>query len=252
MLPLERRRRILDLLKSRGTMRTSEIASELKVSNSTARRDLEELSERGQIDRSHGAAAPKLRDLAPEPPFDQKVGSRRGEKDRIAAAAAKLVPDGSTLIFDSGTTLLALARRLAGRPVTCITLDLPVAQVLAQGETEVWMVGGRVRNGLYSVVGPWGEEVLKSSRADIFFMGADAVDQEVVSNSTVEEATMKQLGIRGAQETILLADHTKFGRRSMAVVCGLQEVDLLIADDKLAELGIMQHLNGKLLRIEVA
>jgi DeoR/GlpR family transcriptional regulator of sugar metabolism len=252
LLPLERKQRILQLLKAKGTLRTADIASALRVSPATVRRDLEELAEQGQIERTHGGASPKLIGTAAEPPFDLKIGRMAKEKEAIADKAARLVRDGATIIFDSGTTVLALARKLAGRNVTCIVLDLPVGHTLAHGDTEVWAVGGRVRNGLYSMVGPWGEDVLRASRADLFFLGADAVDDEVVSNSTVEEASMKRLAIQAASQTILLADHTKFGRRAMARVCGIEEPDVIVTDKRALELELFTTMIDKFKRIEVA
>ncbi len=98
-----------------------------------------------------------------------------------------MVPDGATVVLDSGTTALALARLLAGRPIRAVALDLPVAQALAQGRTEVLLPGGSVRNGFLSLVGSWAEELLARVRADLFFLGADAFDPEGVTNHTFEE-----------------------------------------------------------------
>lgn len=228
----ERLERIVQLLKQRGGVRTNELAEELGVSAATVRRDLEDLAARGLVDRAHGGAVILRSGTDKEAPFAERAQRMRAEKERIARRALDFVPDGATAILDSGTTVLELARRLAGRSMTAIALDLPSAKALSAEEgVEVWTPGGRVRNGLFSLVGPWAEQTLRTLAVDAFFMGADGIDAVGVSNSTVEEAEVKRLAIGSARTTILLADSTKFGRRSFARVCALTDIDTLITDE---------------------
>ncbi len=226
----QRRRRLLALVEASGGMRTADLAAALGVSAATVRRDLAALERAGLLRRAHGGALPRQPGTAAEPPFELKAKSQRGEKERIAARAAKLVPEGATVILDSGTTALALARRLAERPVTVIALDLKVAEALARGRAEVWVVGGRARNGLFSLVGPWAENLLAEVHADLFFLGADAVDEEAVTNATLEEAEVKRRAHAAAKKTILIADHTKFGRRALARVLPLEALGGVVTD----------------------
>ncbi len=229
-LPVERRQRILQLLEARGGLRTSELQQAIGASIATIRRDLNDLAAASLVERTHGGALPRALGTAHEPPFSVKSALMREEKERIAIGAARLVPPGSTIILDSGSTTLALARHLAGKRITVIALDLPGAQAAASGATEVLQIGGRVRNGLYSLVGPWAEDTLRGLHADVFFLGADAVDDDEVTNSTVDEAAVKRLAIRSAREVILLADHSKFGRRALAQVCRLDELSAIVTD----------------------
>ncbi|MBM3471289.1 MAG: DeoR/GlpR transcriptional regulator [Armatimonadetes bacterium] len=229
-LPAERRQRILQLLEARGGLRTADLQQAIGVSVATIRRDLSDLAEQNLIERTHGGALQRALGTAHEPPFSVKSALMREEKERIAKGAARLVSPGSTIILDSGSTALALARQLAGQRITVIALDLPAAQAAAAGQTEVLLAGGRVRNGLYSLVGPWTEETMRGLHGDLFFMGADAVDDDEVSNSTVDEAAVKRLAIRAAREVILLADHSKFGRKALAQVCRLDELSVLVTD----------------------
>lgn len=221
-----RRQVILDLLRCHRSLSTRELARQLGVSEATIRRDLSALARKGLLVREHGGA------LYPEaePPYVIKLTRNEKAKEAIARKASTLVPDGSTLILDSGTTTLALARLLAGRPVRVIALDVPIAQVLAKGDTEVLLPGGRVRNGFYSLVGSWTEELLEQVRADIFFLGADAFDPDGITNYTFEEATVKRKAIAVSQRTILLADQSKWRKRAPAFVAPLRAVDLVITN----------------------
>lgn len=230
-LPAERRQRILQLLEARGGLRTAELHQAIGTSIATIRRDLNDLAEQKLLERTHGGALPRTLGTTHEPPFSVKSALMREEKERIARGAARLVSPGSTVILDSGSTVLALARQIAGKRITVIALDLPTAQAAADGHTEVLQIGGRVRNGLYSLVGPWAEDTLRGLHGDLFFLGADAVDDDEVTNSTVDEAAVKRLAIRAAREVILLADHSKFGRRALAQVCRLEELSAVVTDE---------------------
>ncbi len=236
-LPAERRQRILQMLEVQGSLRTTDLRKALGVSVATIRRDLEAMAQQGVVARTHGGALLRARGTAFEPPFAVKSAVMLAEKERISKRAAEMVPVGATIVLDSGSTTCALARQLAGRRVTIIALDVAAAQAAAVGDTEVLLVGGRVRNGLFSLIGPWTEETIRGLSGDSFFMAADAVDESEITNSTVEEAAVKRLGIRIARRVVLLADHTKFGRRSLAQVCGLSDVDTIITDSGIGQLG---------------
>ncbi|MFC4453586.1 DeoR/GlpR family DNA-binding transcription regulator [Deinococcus sonorensis] len=230
MLPLERQTRILELIDGHETLLTQELADRVGVSGATIRRDLQDLAERGLVTRTHGGAIRVQRSIAQEPEFAAKSVRMQSEKVAIAEYAAAHVQDGTTLILDAGTTMLEVARRLAGRPLTVITLDLPAAQVLAVGATEVLLLGGRVRSNSFSITGPWAEEQLRSLQADLFLMGAHAVDARGISNAVIEEAMVKRVAVMVSHRTMLLADHTKFGWRAMTPVCGLDCVHQIVTD----------------------
>jgi DeoR/GlpR family transcriptional regulator of sugar metabolism len=227
---MERQERIVALLEERDALLTQQISDQLNISIATVRRDLIELAQRGLLVRTHGGAMRPSRSLAQEPAFASKTARMREEKIRIAAHVASMVEDGSTLIVDAGTTTLEVARRLAGRRIVVIALDLPAAQELAQGQTEVLLCGGRVRSNSYSITGPWAEGLLRDLRADVFIMGAHAVDERGVSNAGLEEGTVKMLALKASARTILVADHTKFGQRAMVQVCGNTEIGLVVTD----------------------
>lgn len=230
-LSVKRQQRILRMLEASGGLRTVQLARALGVSVATVRRDLDLLARRGLIERTHGGALPVRMGTGREPPYALKSERMLPEKERIAARAAELVPEGATVIVDSGTTALSVARRLVGRRLTVVCLDLPTATAISEQEgPEVWVPGGRVRNGLFSLVGPWAERELEHIHADVFFLGADAVDLDGVTNSTVEEAEIKRLAMKAARQTVLVADHTKFGRKAMALVCRLEELAAVVTD----------------------
>ncbi|MDE2394084.1 MAG: DeoR/GlpR transcriptional regulator [Burkholderiales bacterium] len=237
-LPEVRRQRLLELVRKSGKLTTAGLVQALGASVATVRRDLAALEDLNLVKRTHGGvigvnlelgpAAPTAADY--EPGFSDKRSRQREEKDAIAAAAARLVDDGATVLLDSGTTCLALARLLAGRRLTVVALDLNAAIAVAHGATEVLMAGGRVRPGLYNVVGPWTDAVLRDLMVDTFFMGADGISELGVTNSAVDEARVKAMAMKSAGRCVVLADHTKFNVRKLAPVCALDAVDVFVTD----------------------
>lgn len=236
MLPPERRRRILDLVNRDGGVTTTALAELLHTSLPTVRRDLELLGRQGLIIRTHGGALSHSRSTAYEPPYRQKVHLRAEAKERIGRAAAALIKERDTVIFDSGSTCFQVARQAHGRPFTAVALDLPLALELADDpKVEVLVVGGKARTGLYSLVGPMAEGMLAQLHVNRFFLGADAVHSaHGVTNATAAEVPAKRLAIRAAQEVILVADSSKFQALALIEVCRLDEIHHVITDRDLA------------------
>lgn len=227
---------MLELVRKRKSITTTELVNELASSAATVRRDMAILEDLNLLKRSHGGAIALESGKAPygqdyEPGFQEKMAQSRTAKDRIAQVAAKLVEDGTTILLDSGTTALALAQQLAGRRITVIAVDLKVAEAAAHSQTEVLIVGGRVRQGLFSVVGPWTDSALEALAVDVFFLGADAIAEQGVTNSALDEARVKSLAIQCAKRCVVIADHTKFNLRKMAPVCALDQIDVLVTDE---------------------
>jgi DeoR/GlpR family transcriptional regulator of sugar metabolism len=228
--PQDRQRRMYDLVVEHRRLSTSELAGLLDISLPTIRRDLTVLEQAGLISRTHGGVmAQGAGDIA-EPLFLEKLRLRQNLKRRIADKAAAMVEDGDVVILDSGTTALAIARLLAGRPVAVVALDLKVAEAAAVGATDVRIVGGRLRNGYFSITGEGVAAELAGLRADLFFLSADAIDEDGVSNTTVEEADVKRAALTAARRSVLVADHSKLGQRGPVPVCGLAAVEGFITD----------------------
>lgn len=229
--PLERHQQMIDLIVDLKRVGTTELASRMGISLPTVRRDLAVLEQAGLVSRTHGGVVARgVGESINEPLFLEKLRTHQNLKARIGAAAAATVENNKVVILDSGTTSLAIARELAGRPVTVVAMDLKVAEAAASGVTEVHVLGGRIRNGYYSIVGSWMTDALKGIRADAFFMSADAIDETGVTNSTPDEAEAKRAAITQAVRTTLVADHSKLNLRSFIPVCPLDAVSLFITD----------------------
>lgn len=239
MLPEQRRRHIVDLMHRDGAADVRALARLLGVSGATIRRDLGLLEEQGLLTRTHGGAVPSRASTAFEPRYEEKARLHRRRKEAIAAAACERVEDGAVVVLDSGSTTHALARELKVRRhgLSIITTDLMIALELADVPGfEVVIAGGSVRPGLYSVVGPLAEGALTGLHANHAFLGADAVSPSAgVTNANLVEVGVKRQLIASSEDVVLLADHSKFGRVSLAHVAPLEAFALIVVDDGLPE-----------------
>ena len=236
LLVEERRRRILDLLAAHHRVTVNELASGFGVSTVTVRADLDALAEEGHLVRSHGGGLARIgpqRDL----PLTVKETLHRAEKQRIGQAAAAIVREGETVILDSGTTTVEIARHLRTRHpgrFTIITNGLNVAaEVCEHPHLRLVVIGGLLRQVSHSMVGPQAEHMLAGLRADRLFLGVDGLDPEVgLMTPDVLEAQLNALMIRVSREVTVVADSSKFSGRSLSVIGALDQVHRLITDTR--------------------
>ncbi len=247
LLVEERRRRILEALEHSERVTVQELVRRFGVSAVTIRKDLDALTEAGAIVRSHGGA------LRPLGPTDIAIGVKEilhhEEKVRVGAAAAALVQNDETIILDSGTTTLEVARQIAARKfrsLTVITNGLNIAVELARLQNiRLIMLGGMVRHVSHSVVGPHAEQMVRGLNADRLFLGVDGLDLEIgLMTPDVLEAQLNAMLIRVSREVNVVTDSSKFSRRSLSVIARLDAVHRIITDDGI-DPAFLAALRGK-------
>jgi len=230
----QRRRRMLDLVGQDGQATVAELAKLFSISAVTARGDLDALASVGSIVRSHGGAVRRL-DTTQDYPLRTKEALHRDEKCRIGRAAGDLVRAGETIILDSGTTTVEIARHLKIlklQPVTVITNALNIALELTDtpGITLI-MVGGLLRPLSSSFVGPQAEAMMNEFHADRLFLAVDGFDlQTGPSTPDVLEAQLNNVMMRSAKEVTVVADSSKLGRRAISKIGPFERIHRLITD----------------------
>ena len=156
MLAAERQSKIIEMTERKGSVQVEELASELKVSAMTIRRDLVKLQEEGKLERCHGGAVAKQ-----EENYAQKQTSNKTEKEKIAGMCASFVAEGDIIFLDAGTTTYEIAKRIKGIKNTLIvTNDLEIARLLEDGEPELFICGGRVQKSTGSMFGRYAADML--------------------------------------------------------------------------------------------
>lgn len=228
----ERHQQILDTALSRGRVEVAGLARDLSVAPETVRRDLTELERRGVLRRVHGGAIAVER-LGMEPPVVDREGTAAAEKDRIARAALDELPEEGSIIIDAGTSAIRFAELLpVDRVLTVVTHSLAVATILiSRPNVTLHLLGGLIRTRTYSSVGDWTRSQLADVFADVAFVGTNGVSVERgLSTPDLAEARVKRALLASSRRTVVLADHTKFGREDFAKVSPLSDVDTIVTD----------------------
>ncbi|AVR44342.1 transcriptional regulator [Christiangramia fulva] len=231
-----RHQQILEKLKKDKYIEVQDLCEILDVSAVTIRKDLRLLEQKGLLFRTHGGASLENPYIA-EKPVIEKEKLYTEEKSRIATKAASLIQPNDTIIIGSGTTVQNLAKAIVPKEkLSVITSSLYVALELTKyEEIEIIQLGGPLRHSSASVTGYYAEEILKNITCHQLFLGVDAIDTENGCTTTsLEEAILNRKMIKAAQKVIILADSTKFGKRSLGKICDLDQVHEIITDDKIS------------------
>lgn len=235
MYATERQQEILSRARKAGRVEVKELAESLDVTPETVRRDLTLLERRGLLRRMHGGAIPVER-LGIEPAVSDREGRMAGQKERIAKSALDELPDGGAIIIDAGTTTIRLAEALpTDREFTVVTHSLPIATVLAtRSNITLHLLGGVVRGRTLAAVGSWTTTALRDIYADVTFLGTNGITVDRgLTTPDLAEAGVKRALVAASRRTVVLADHTKFGRADFAQVASLEAIDTVVTDNGL-------------------
>lgn len=234
MLVDERRNQLLELVRRSGFASLPELAEELGVSESTVRRDLDYLEETGSAKRTHGGvfytgSSPQL------PHFEERQPAQWELKKAIARKAAELITPGDTLLLDGGTTTYEVARLLVGKPLQVVTNSLPVANLFAShSATDLVLLGGYVYPRTGVTLGPYANDQLAQLNVQKTILSVAGVNERGFYNSNLLLVETERAMMHAADQVIVVADSTKFGRQSLAHLCPLNSVQWLVVDQQLA------------------
>lgn len=199
----------------------------------TIRRDLDALESEGLLVRCYGGAIPTQR-IAFEFAFEKRRLQHHAAKRRIGRLAAARITPGQTVILDTGTTTLEIAKCLAKAGVACtvITSSLVIASQLWSCEPiELMLLGGRVRGNSPDLVGPGVELMLEKLAADVVFLGADGIDADRgCFTIDIEAARVAERMAASARRVIVVADSSKLGTPAPVRYLQLREIDELVTD----------------------
>lgn len=233
----QRKLGIVEYIEQHRQASVAELVTHFQVSSATIRNDLRELAEARLVVRTHGGAM-----VRSQTAFELKSGQQAEQnvaaKKEIGRLAAALVEDGDTVLIDSGTTTLELARGLADRrDLVVVTNSLRIAVELEKLESlQLIVIGGVVRRGFQCTVGLAGRNVLQGITVDKAFMGTNGLTLERgASTPDIGHAEIKKAMISGAKQVILLCDSSKLGRDSFAQFACLEDIDILVTESIDAE-----------------
>jgi DeoR/GlpR family transcriptional regulator of sugar metabolism len=267
MLTEERRTKIQELMRQKNTVSICELAGLFGTSEMTARRDLDELQQRGVCERIHGGAR-RVRPPEPRnaiyPSFWQREHCQAREKEAIGRAAAALVAPGDVIVVDTGTTAACLAQALLNaEPITLITNSLRVIDLL-QDASQVTLIcpGGTLfledrhtSGGDLAFVGALAVSTLRGLRAKKAFISTSGFTiADGAFNASQFQAEIKRVLIDIAEEAILIVDHTKFGRVDGFLVASARAFSKVITDTlaPAADVAALRALGIQVIQVEPA
>ncbi len=231
-----RHEKLLQFVSRRAFTSLHDAVEHLHASEATVRRDFARLAQQGLVERVRGGVRVLIAS-GDSAPFSIRQVQQSAQKHAIArVAAARIQPD-QVLFIDGGTTTFHLVACLPDVPLRIITNSLRLASALEvlpprRHVPQVFLTGGQLQRDAGLLIGPAAHDSLARYHADWAFLSVSGIDESGIYNSQETVVDSERLMIANAQRTVVMADHSKLGRRSMCRVCSLDEIDLLITDSQ--------------------
>ena len=233
---LKRRSEILDILNKTGKVSVSELSDKFNISEVSIRNDLSHLEKKGLLIKIRGGAI-KSQPVNFDLNLNQKLKINYKEKQKIGKKAVEFVKDGDSIIMDSGSTTLEVAKNLEKFDINLITNSLPIADICADfKKVKVIIPGGELRPDMRSLTGPLTLKAINEFNCDIAFIGADSISAESgIYTPLISEAAISRTMIKIANKVIVVVDSSKFTRKSFAKISSLDYIDVIITDNKIQD-----------------
>ena len=235
---VDRREKILKLISEKGKVYVHELSALFKVSEVTIRNDLDQLEKKNHLIRARGGALKIEGQVSLDFNLSEKHKLHYTEKASIGKKAASLIGDSETIILDSGTTTAEIAKNLANlNNISVITNAINIVNILTRFQAiNVIIPGGYLRKNSLSLVGPLAEKNFKNLYVDKVFIGVDGFDPNIGAfTPNIEEAYLNEIMIGIAKEVILVADSSKFNRKSLAFICPVSIINTIVTDEGLSQ-----------------
>lgn len=233
MLAIERRQKIMAMLNENKSVLVPELAKLFNVTEETIRRDLEKLEKEGLLKRTYGGAV-LVENYNVDIPFEFRNVTNIEGKKQIALSLIKYIEDGDTLVMDSSTSALQVAKLLkTKKKITVITNSEQIINELKVFEDTIKVIstGGTLRNKSLSLVGPIAEQTLRSLNANKAIISCKGFDIEKgFTESNELEAQVKKLMIEIADKVYMIVDHTKMNKTALVNIATLDDVDFIFTD----------------------
>ncbi|MBM6618923.1 DeoR family transcriptional regulator [Bacillus suaedaesalsae] len=230
MLTPERHRIILELLELKHVIKLQDLVEATNTSESTIRRDLDQLEKDKKLKRVHGGAS-LLTQKGEELSISEKSTKNLHEKEAIARYAASLIHDGDCIYLDAGTTVFQMIPHIKAKEIKVVTNGLTHLEALLDQNITTFLTGGYIKKKTKALVGAGAMNGLKEFRFDKSFIGVNGIHLEYgFTTPDPEEASIKGLAIHLGQKTYVLADNTKFNEVTFAKVANLNEATILTND----------------------
>lgn len=236
MIASQRAMYILQQINQKGIINLKDVSRELNISEATVRRDFEKLEKQGRLKRVPGGAASSddIGDLLnhAELSMQEKTSINIAEKQKVAAAAAKLVRDGECIFLDGGTSIAPMVESLSLKRIKIVTHNNLVLKRLGNPVADIFVIGGQFIPQYDMFVGAVAQDVLGRFHFDHSFIGCAGVDLEAGAVYTTEAESMKLklLAMERSAKKHLLLDDSKLEKRGFLEFAALQSFDTVFCN----------------------
>jgi DeoR/GlpR family transcriptional regulator of sugar metabolism len=234
----ERKRKILELLNEKGKVKVRELAELFNVSTESVRRYLDELNSENKLKKVYGGAVKT--NGAVEPPHLERININAEAKQKIGKLAADFVEDNDVIVIDEGSTPLTMIEYLWDKKnITIMTSSIPALTILIDYKKKqlftgrVIFIGGEVNAEHLRVSGFIAEKIMEDFYVNKAFISVDGITiDHGITSFDPDKALLVRKFIQHAEQTIVLADHSKIGNRSYVKIGNLEDVDMVICDQQ--------------------
>ncbi len=240
MLKSERKQVILEKIKEEQFVRLEELVDILNTSESTVRRDLDDLEAAGKLRRVHGGAEAPA-NLQLEESILEKSVKNVQEKRQVAEKAAEQIVSGDVIFLDAGTTTELLIDLLNQENLTVVTNSIHHAVRLVEKQIKTIIIGGNVKSSTDASIGAVALEQLRQLNFDKAFLGMNGIDKDFLTTPDIEEATIKRTIIDNAKESYVLVDASKIGQFSFAKVAAIEKANIICQSSESSLLDILKE-----------
>jgi len=256
MIVAERRKLIKDLLLKNKSVKVSDLAEFLNVSEETIRRDLVQLEKEGVAEKNYGGAMLIENSTTPSVilPVDERKLQFSREKEAIGRAAAELVKNKQIIILDAGSTVYYVAKNLPDNSnLTIISNGISAVEECSKDDTaSIYLLGGKLRRNSMSLVGPQAENELRKFNADFVFLGTSGISlRQGFTSSDLYEAEIKRAMVAAGKKVVVVADHSKIERVGLTSFLDFDDTDIFITSE-LANREIIKEIENKGVQVIVA
>ncbi|MGL5676360.1 MAG: DeoR/GlpR family DNA-binding transcription regulator [Cellulosilyticaceae bacterium] len=236
MLALERQQAILELIYTNKAVKVTDLSQQFNVTEETIRRDLEKLAKKGVVKKTYGGAVlneqPEENELE-DTTFDHRIKENMESKEKIGRAIGEMIQAGETIILDSSTTCLEVAKRLPKQKrMTVITNSVSaVIELSAHEEVTVISTGGTLRTASMSLIGPTAKKNIANYYADKLILSCKGVSlSRGIMESNELEKEIKQCFVEAASQVILAVDHGKINKGALYQFMPLERIHCIVTD----------------------
>lgn len=226
ILKSKRKQLIMEKLSHDKFVRLDDLVSLLDTSESTVRRDLDELESERKLHRVHGGAE-LPHSLQEEFTNQQKSIKNIQEKMQVARKAASLISNDDVIFVDAGTTNELLLGYLNQDNLTVVTNSIHHAAKLVDKNIQTIIIGGHVKKTTDASIGAVAYEQIKQLNFDKAFLGINGIDEDFLTTPDMEEAVIKKTVIENARKSYIVTDSSKIGRVSFAKVDKIENTTII-------------------------